>query len=100
MDSMTKEELDGIKPLDEKRIKRVSRGSGVHIAEIHFLMAEHKKFGAMVKQVGGMTGMMGNMENVSKIVVQPKTNLNFCLDEKKSSRSLENDEELAKQHGP
>jgi signal recognition particle subunit SRP54 len=69
MDSMTKEELDGIKPLDEKRIKRVSRGSGVHIAEIHFLMAEHKKFGAMVKQVGGMTGMMGNMENVSKIVV-------------------------------
>ena len=69
MDSMTKEELDGIKPLDEKRIKRVSRGSGVHIAEIHFLMAEHKKFGAMVKQVGGMTGMMGNMENVSKFVV-------------------------------
>jgi len=68
MDSMTKEELDGIKPLDEKRIKRVSRGSGVHIAEIHFLMAEHKKFGAMVKQVGGMTGMMGNMENVSEIV--------------------------------
>lgn len=49
MDSMTKEELDCIKPLDEKRIRRISRGSGVHVAEIHFLLAEHKKFGAMVK---------------------------------------------------
>lgn len=67
MDSMTKEELDGIKTLDESRIKRISRGSGVHVAEIHFLLAEHKKFGAMVKQVGGMSGMMGaNMENLKR----------------------------------
>ena len=34
MDSMTKEELDLIKPLDEGRIKRISRGAGVHPAEI------------------------------------------------------------------
>jgi signal recognition particle GTPase len=34
MDSMTKDELDCIKPLDENRIKRVSRGSGVHVSEI------------------------------------------------------------------
>jgi signal recognition particle subunit SRP54 len=71
MDSMTKEELDGIKTLDESRIKRISRGSGVHVAEIHFLLAEHKKFGSLVKGIGGMLpGMMGgmggaNMENVS-----------------------------------
>jgi signal recognition particle GTPase len=31
---MTKEEVDCIKPLDEKRIKRISRGAGVHPAEI------------------------------------------------------------------
>jgi signal recognition particle GTPase len=31
---MTKEELDCIKPLDESRIKRISRGAGVHPAEI------------------------------------------------------------------
>lgn len=38
MDSMTKEELDLIKPLDEGRMKRISRGSGVHVAEITFLL--------------------------------------------------------------
>jgi len=36
---MTKEEIDCIKPIDENRIKRISRGSGVHPAEIHFLLA-------------------------------------------------------------
>jgi|TARA_B110000285_G_C15089546_1_gene598274 signal recognition particle subunit SRP54 len=41
MDSMTKEELDGIKPLDEKRVLRISRGSGVHPAEIGFLIQQH-----------------------------------------------------------
>lgn len=39
IDSMTKEEIDCIKPIDENRIKRISRGSGVHPAEIHFLLA-------------------------------------------------------------
>jgi signal recognition particle subunit SRP54 len=34
MDSMTKDELECIKPMDDKRIKRVSRGSGVHVSEI------------------------------------------------------------------
>lgn len=38
MDSMTKEELDCIKPLDDNRLKRISRGSGVHVAEIQFML--------------------------------------------------------------
>lgn len=38
MDSMTKDELDLVKPLDESRIKRISRGSGVHPAEIQFML--------------------------------------------------------------
>ena len=42
MDAMTKDELDSIKPLDEKRIRRISRGSGVHPSEIQFLIAQHK----------------------------------------------------------
>lgn len=72
MDSMNKDELDGVKPLCEGRIKRISRGAGVHPSEIHFLMAEHKKFGAMVKQVGGLSGLMGgaggmpNLENLKR----------------------------------
>ena len=38
MDSMTKEELDGVKTLDENRIKRIARGAGVHVAEINFML--------------------------------------------------------------
>ena len=49
MESMTKDELDCVKPLDEKRIKRIARGAGVHPAEIHFLLGEHKKMSSMVK---------------------------------------------------
>lgn len=57
MDSMTKEELDGIKPLDEKRVLRISRGSGVHPAEIGFLIQQHAQMGKMVKSLGGFANM-------------------------------------------
>jgi signal recognition particle GTPase len=49
MDSMTKDELDCVKLLDESRIKRIARGAGVHPAEVYFLLGEHKKFSGMVK---------------------------------------------------
>ena len=44
MDSMTKDELDSKVSLEgnEKRIKRVARGAGVHPAEVQFLIAQHK----------------------------------------------------------
>jgi signal recognition particle subunit SRP54 len=61
MDSMNKDELDGIKPLCDGRIKRIARGAGVHVSEIHFLINEHKKFGGMVKGLGGMMGGLGGM---------------------------------------
>ena len=57
MDSMNKDELDGIKPLCEGRIKRIARGAGVHVSEIHFLLTQHKQMSAMVKQVGSLTNM-------------------------------------------
>ena len=41
MDSMTKDELDSVKPLCEKRIKRIAQGAGVHPQEIHFLIQQH-----------------------------------------------------------
>jgi len=62
MDSMTKDELDLVKPLDESRIKRIARGSGVHVSEIHFLLNEHKKMSSMVKSVGGLAGMAGGAD--------------------------------------
>ena len=65
MDSMTKEELDLEKPLDESRMKRISRGSGVHVAEIQFLLAQHAQMEKMVKSVGNLQNMGENMQNVS-----------------------------------
>lgn len=59
MDSMTKEELDCVKPLDDARIRRISRGSGVHPAEIQFLLMQHKQMSQVVKQVGSLANLGG-----------------------------------------
>ena len=67
MESMTKEELDCIKPLDEKRVKRISRGAGVHPQEVQFLLQQHKTMSGMVKQVGGLANLGGaNLEQKMK----------------------------------
>jgi signal recognition particle subunit SRP54 len=52
MDSMTYEELDSIKQLDESRIIRIARGSGTRPQEVAFLLEEYKKFSAMVQKMG------------------------------------------------
>lgn len=52
MDSMTNEELDSMKPLDDTRMIRIARGSGTRPEEVMFLMEEYKKFSAMVKKMG------------------------------------------------
>ena len=59
MDSMTKDELDGVKTLDPKRVKRIARGAGVHVSEVEFLIAQHKQFGTMVKSVGSLANLGG-----------------------------------------
>mmetsp|Transcript_29806 Transcript_29806/g.45466 ORF Transcript_29806/g.45466 Transcript_29806/m.45466 type:complete len:270 (-) Transcript_29806:460-1269(-) len=70
MDSMTKDELDSKISLEgnEKRIKRVARGAGVHPAEVRFLITQHKQFQGMVKQVGSLQNMMqgNNMEQMKR----------------------------------
>lgn len=38
LDSMTKAELDCEVELNEKRIKRIARGAGVHITEVSFML--------------------------------------------------------------
>jgi len=44
MDSMTNEELDGIKKMNESRMIRIAKGSGTRPEEVNFLMEEYKKF--------------------------------------------------------
>jgi signal recognition particle subunit SRP54 len=60
MDSMTKEELDCVKLLDESRIRRIARGAGVHPAEIQFLLMQHKQMSQVVKQVGSLANLGGD----------------------------------------
>ena len=54
MDSMTAEELDCVKPLNETRITRIARGSGTRPEEVNVLLEEYKKFAKMVTQMGKM----------------------------------------------
>ena len=54
MDSMTNDELDCVKPLNDTRIIRIARGSGTRPEEVNFLLEEYKKFAKMVKKMGEM----------------------------------------------
>lgn len=42
LDSMTKKELDCEVELNEKRIKRIARGAGIHVTEINNLLVQFK----------------------------------------------------------
>ena len=54
MDSMTNEDIDGIKQLNESRMVRIARGSGTRPEEVNFLLEEYKKFAKMVEKMGKM----------------------------------------------
>ena len=60
MDSMTDEELDGVKKMQESRIIRVARGSGTSIGEVNVLLNEYSRFSKMVKKMGKMNIGKGN----------------------------------------
>ena len=67
MDSMTKDELDCISPLDESRVLRISKGAGTHPKELLFLLGEHKRFSKMVAKMGNMNlDGLDNMEALKK----------------------------------
>mmetsp|Transcript_45491 Transcript_45491/g.61719 ORF Transcript_45491/g.61719 Transcript_45491/m.61719 type:complete len:148 (+) Transcript_45491:1022-1465(+) len=72
MDSMTKEELDCIKPMNEKRVLRVARGAGMPPTEVVYLLGEHKKFSKMVEKMGKMN-IDDNMDNLKR---NPKAVMN------------------------
>jgi signal recognition particle subunit SRP54 len=67
MDSMTDDELDGVKKINDSRIVRVARGSGTSIAEVNVLLAEYARFAKMVKKMGKMNlGKMNDMANFQR----------------------------------
>ena len=70
MDSMTKEELDCVKPLTEKRVMRITRGAGASPQELMFLLAEHKRFEKMVGRMGKMN--LDGLDNMAEMKRNPK----------------------------
>ncbi|KAJ1950384.1 Signal recognition particle, partial [Linderina pennispora] len=62
-DSMTEDELnsDGKMFTDEKRLRRVARGSGVRLVDIQAMLHQHQQFGQMIKRMGGPKGMLSKM---------------------------------------
>lgn len=61
--SMTRQERLNPDMLDDSRMKRIARGSGRTIAEVKALHDRFKMTRSMMKDVGGMTGMLGGLKN-------------------------------------
>jgi len=70
MDSMTKDELDCVKPLTEARVMRISLGAGASCQELLFLIAEHKRFSKMVERMGKMN--LDGLDNMAEMKRNPK----------------------------
>lgn len=64
MDSMTNAELDGKVKIDDKRTKRIARGSGTLPVEVKIMLDEYQKFSKMI----------GNMKNLKNKNIDPNRN--------------------------
>ena len=66
MDSMTDDELDCLKKINETRIIRIARGSGTLPAEVQLLIDEYHKFAKMVEKMGSMAKKPGNLKEMTR----------------------------------
>ena len=80
MDSMTDAELDGKSKIDESRIKRIAKGSGVTIIEVKIMMEEYKKFSKIIERMGGFVkGKGADLANIQRNPSQFMNKLNGVL---------------------
>ena len=72
MDSMTNKELDGVVVMDESRVWRVAKGSGVHPVEVQQLLDIQKQFGGVIDGMS-KTGLLkgGDAAFASKMQRNP-----------------------------
>jgi len=68
MDSMTDEELDFPKVLNESRINRVSKGSGRSVKEVKELLTQFKQFEKVVGRMKGLKPGRAGMSQVAQMV--------------------------------
>jgi len=73
MDSMTKDELDCVKPITESRVLRIARGAGTSPQELLYLLSEHKRFSKMVERMGKMNLDSLDSDAVSKSHKRPNS---------------------------
>merc|ERR1719456_791722 len=72
MDSMTDEELDSKKPMnDERRIMRVARGAGTHPYGVAELLEEQKRFQKLIGNMG-KAGLMSKGGELTNMMRNPK----------------------------
>ena len=71
LDSMTNDELDCIKPLNETRMNRIAQGSGTRPEEVNVLVEEFKKFEKMVGSMSKFTNMSKNPAEMEKMKRNP-----------------------------
>ena len=80
MDSMTDGELDGKNKIDESRIKRIARGSGVTILEVKIMLEEYKRFSKIIERMGGLVkGKGADLANIQRNPGQFMNRLNGVL---------------------
>jgi len=80
MDSMTKDELDCVKPITESRLLRVSKGAGTQPKELLFLLGEHKRFSKMVERMGKMNLDSLDSDQMKKNPQKMMQNLQKAID--------------------
>jgi signal recognition particle subunit SRP54 len=66
MDSMTDEELDRKKKIDEFRMKRIARGCGCLPIEVEAMLDEYNKFAKMVEKMGSLTKGKGDLKDLTR----------------------------------
>ena len=69
IDSMTADEMNCIKKIDDSRATRIARGSGCYVGEVKDLVQEFKKIKTTIEKLG--KAGIGNPGNMSEIMRNP-----------------------------
>lgn len=80
MDSMTNEELDCVKPLNDSRCIRICKGSGTKLSDIKELLEQFKFLQKMVLKMGKLGLRDNNMGNLMRNPKQFMSKMNNMMD--------------------
>ncbi|CRH01425.1 signal recognition particle subunit SRP54, putative [Plasmodium relictum] len=80
MDSMTNEELDCVKPLNESRCLRIVKGSGTKMQDIKELLEQFKFLQKMVSKMGKLGLRENNINNLMRNQKQLLSKMNNMMD--------------------